>query len=158
MTPYHVARHGAQLEQRRPEVTLVDEPFEHATAWLSGFPGAIAMAQACAEHDSEELFESMRTPSPGVPLPMGDPSKCNVPDVSHSGRATWAGGKWRVWVVLRRPPRDASRTCARCGRSARRTRGRPLGTDPGDPVTDGGFKFPLARGAGLTRSWVVPIT
>jgi hypothetical protein len=43
--------------------------------FAGGFFGAIAMALACAAHDADEFFESMRDAAPVVPLPMGHPSK-----------------------------------------------------------------------------------
>jgi hypothetical protein len=43
--------------------------------FAGGFFGAIAMALACAAHDADEFFESMRDAAPVVPLPMAHPSK-----------------------------------------------------------------------------------
>ena len=45
--------------------------------FVGGFLGAITMTLACAAHDREESFESMRDGGVGVPLPTGDTPKWN---------------------------------------------------------------------------------
>ena len=45
--------------------------------FVGAFLGSLTMALACAAHDGDEFFESMRDDGLGVPLPTGDTSKWN---------------------------------------------------------------------------------